>query len=258
MLFVKNRFINKRKKNFFKVYIFFLLIFIIFFVYLYLNINKFANSTSDLIQQYSNKYNYNLNKIEVIGLKNLNKDEILIFFNKFKNNSIFLVPVKEISNEIKKNKWIKEVNIRNDYKNTLKINIKEEIPIGIYENNNQKILFSENLVILEILGKNHNYKNLISFYGENSIINSKYLISNIDQDIKNMIQSVIFIENRRWNIKLKNKITLKLPDKNLEEAIKNYRKIYLNLSNKDLKDIEIIDLRIPNQAIIKYKNTVND
>jgi len=255
---VKNRFINKRKKSFFKINIFFLLIFVIFFIYLYFNFNKFNNITSELIQEYSNKYNYNLKKIEVTGLINLNKDEILIFFNKFQNNSIFLVPVKEISNEIKKNKWIKEVNIRNDYKNTLKVNIKEEIPIGIYENNNQKILFSKNLAILEILGKNHDYKNLINFYGENSIINSKYLISKIDMDIKQMIESVIFIENRRWNIRLKNKITIKLPEENLEEAIKNYKKIYSNLSNKDLKDIEIIDLRIPNQAIIKYRNTEND
>ena len=258
MFFVKNRFINKRKKSFFKIYIFFLLIFIFFFVYLYLNFNKFSNLSSDLIQEYSNKYKYNLNKIEVVGITSLNKDEILIFFTKFKNKSIFLVPVKEISNKIKKNKWIQEVNIRNDYKNTLTVNIKEETPIGIYENNNQKILFSNNLAILEILGKNHNYKNLISFYGENSIINSKYLISKIDQDIKKMIQSAIFIENRRWNIRLKNKITLKLPEKNLKEAINNYKKIYSNLSNKDLKDIEIIDLRIPNQAIIKYRNTAND
>ena len=258
MFFVKNRFINKRKKSFFKIYIFFLLLFIFFFVYLYINFYKFTNVTTDLIQKYSNKYNYNLQKIEIVGLTNLNKNEILLFFNKFKNNSIFLVPVKEISNEIKKNKWVEAVNIRNDYKTTLKVNIKEEIPIGIYENNNQKILFSKNLVILEILEKNHDYKNLINFYGESSIINSKNLISNIDHDIKQMIQSAIFIENRRWNIRLKNKITLKLPEKNLEEAIKNYKKIYSNLSNKDLKDIEIIDLRIPNQAIIKYRNTDND
>ena len=108
MFFVKNRFINKRKKSFFKIYIFFLLIFIFSFFYLYFNLNKFANITSDLIQEYSNKYNYNLARIEVAGLKNINKDEILIFFNKFKNSSIFLVPVKEISNEMKKNKWIKD------------------------------------------------------------------------------------------------------------------------------------------------------
>ena len=119
MLFVKNRFINKRKKSFFKVYIYCLLILIIFFIYLFLNINKFANLTSDLIQEYSNKYNYNLKKIEVSGLNNINKDEIFIFFNNYKNHSIFLIPLKEISDEIRKNKWVKEINIRNDYKNTL-------------------------------------------------------------------------------------------------------------------------------------------
>ncbi len=255
---MKNRFINKRKKSFFKINIFFLIIFVFFLIYLYLNFNKFNNAISELIQEYSNKYHYNLKKIEVTGLTNLNKDEILVYFNKFKNNSIFLVPVKEISNEIKKNKWIKEVNIRNDYKNTLKVNVKEEMPIGIYENNNQQILFSNNLSILEILGKNHDYKNLIIFFGENSIINSKYLTSKIDKDIQQMIESVKFIENRRWNIKLKNNIIIKLPEGKLDEAMKNYKKIYSNLSNKDLKDIEIIDLRIPNQAIIKYRNAVND
>ena len=108
MFFVKNRFINRRKKSFFNFYIFLLLILIFFFVYLYLNFNKFTNLTSYLIQEYSNKYNYNLTKIEFAGLTNLNKDEILIFFNKFKNNSIFLVPVKEISNEIKKINGLKK------------------------------------------------------------------------------------------------------------------------------------------------------
>ena len=214
--------------------------------------------TSYLVQEYSNKYNYNLKKIEVLGLSNLNKDEILLPFNKFINYSIFLIPAKQISDEIKKNKWVKEVSIRNDYKNTLTINIKEEIPIGIYENNNQKILFSKNLVILELLKKNHDYENLIIFYGENSIINSKNLFLNIDHEILRKIKTATFIENRRWDIKLKNMIVLKLPEKNLEKAIENYKKIYSNLSNKDLKDIEIIDFRITNQATIKYKNTLDD
>ena len=72
------------------------------------------------------------------------------------------------------------------------------------------------------------------------------------------IKTATFIENRRWNIKLKNMIVLKLPEVNIKKAIENYKKIYSNLSNKDLKDIEIIDLRIPNQAIIKYRNTLYD
>ena len=258
MFFVKNRFKNKRKKKFFSINILFLSLFIFFFVYLYSSFNKFTDFALYLVQEYSNKYNYNLEKIEILGLKNINKNEILLPLNKFKNYSIFLIPVKKISNEIKKNKWINKVNVRNNYKNTLTVNIKEEIPMGIFENNNQKILFSNNLVILEILDNNHDFKNLIIFYGENSINNSKNLILKIDQDIMRMIRTATFIENRRWNIKLKNMIVLKLPEINIKKAIENYKKIYSNLSNKDLKDIEIIDLRIPNQAIIKYRNTAND
>ncbi len=130
--------------------------------------------------------------------------------------------------------------------------------MGIFESNNQRILFSNNLVVLEILDNNHDFKNLIIFYGENSINNSKNLILKIDKDIMRSIKTATFIENRRWNIKLKNMIVLKLPEVNIKKAIENYKKIYSNLSNKDLKDIEIIDLRIPNQAIIKYRNTSND
>ena len=68
-----------------------------------------------------------------------------------------------------------------------------------------------------------------------------------------MVDSVIYIEKRRWNILLKNKILLKLPEKKIKEAINNYKKIYANFSNKDLKEIISIDLRISNQAIVKYK-----
>ena len=78
MFFVKNRFKNKRKKRFFTINILFLSLLIFFFVYLYSSFNKLSDITSYLVQEYSNKYNYNLKKIEVIGLTNLNKDEIMI------------------------------------------------------------------------------------------------------------------------------------------------------------------------------------
>ena len=194
MFFVKNRFKNKRKKRFFTINILFFSLLIFFFFYLYSSFNKFTDFALYLVQEYSNKYNYNLEKIEVLGLKNINKTEILLPLNKFKNYSIFLIPVKKISNEIKKNKWVNKVNVRNNYTNTLTVNIKEEIPMGIFVNNNQKILFSNNLVILEILDNNHDFKNLIIFYGENSINNSKNLILKIDQDIMRMIRTATFIE----------------------------------------------------------------
>ena len=51
---------------------------------------------------------------------------------------------------------------------------------------------------------------------------------------------------------------LKLPEKNIEEAIENYKKISMNFSRMELYEIENIDLRINKQAIIKYKGIKND
>ena len=256
---MRRRFINKRRKIFFKTKLFiFVVILIILIFSVYFNFNKLSYTTLNLIQEYSNKYNYNLTKIEISGLNYIEENEIYDFFKKFKNHSIFLIPVNKIASEIKKNKWIQQIDIKNDYKNTLSLFIKEEIPMGIYDNNNKKILFSKNLVVLEILNFNHQYEKLITFYGENSINNSINLFINIDDEIKKMIETATYIENRRWNIKLKNMIILKLPEAKINEAIDNYKNIYANFSNKDLKDIEFIDLRISKQAIIKYKNKLNN
>ena len=218
-----------------------------------INSDKFINISKKYIEAYSNKYDYNLKYIEIENLTYIEQSEILFFFNDFKNKSIFLVPIKKISEEIMQNKWIKDVQIKNNYQNTLKVSIKEEIPMGIYDNNNHKILFSKDLIILEILQDKKRFSKLITFYGQNSIFNSKNFLSNFDQKFLNTIEIATYIQNRRWDIYLKNTILLKLPVIGIKDAIINYNKIYANLSNNDLKEIKSIDLRLENQAIIKYK-----
>ena len=151
------------------------------------------------------------------------------------------------------NKWVKNLTIKNNYKDKLNVIIVEAEPLGIYNNENQRILFSYNLVALEILHSNIQYPDLITFFGEYSIKNSVKLISELDKDIKGAVKNATYIEERRWNLLLNNKILLKLPEKNIKEAINNYKKIYQNFSSSDLKDIESIDLRIKKQAIIKYR-----
>jgi len=252
---VRKKFINKRRKNFFstEIRIFTLLLAIaVFFYYAYLNFNKVTDISHIYIQKYSSIYDYNLINIELSNLNYINENEIIELFKTYQGKSIFLIPLKKIASEIRKNNWVKNLEIKSNYKNTLYINVLEEKPLGIYDNYNTKILFSDNLIILEILNNVKKYPDLITFYGENSINNSKKLLINIEDELLNYIESAIFIENRRWNIILNNSILLKLPEENIKEALNIYKKIYANLSNKELKDIEIIDLRLKNKAILNY------
>ena len=255
---MKKEFINKRKKNIFNINILIAISVIIIFICIFLNYSKIVNFSLNVIEKYSYKYNYNLTQIKISNLNFLQEDEILLFFESYIGKSIFLVPIQKIANEIQKKKWVKDLNIRSNYKDTLIVSLKEEIPFGIYDNSNQKILFSNNFVVLEILKNVKQYNDLIIFYGANSIENSKKLFKNFENDFKKNVKSATFLNNRRWNLQLKNKIVLKLPEENIKLAIKNYNRIYSNFSNSDLKDIESIDLRIKKKAIIKYKVQTND
>ena len=57
---------------------------------------------------------------------------------------------------------------------------------------------------------------------------------------------------------MKNGLNLKLAEGKISESINNYIKIYKKITNDDLQNIESIDLRITNKAIIKFIEKDND
>ena len=258
---MNKKFFNKKKNKFYDInlYTFFILIFILFIlISFFYNRYYILDKSIILIQNYSDKFDYNLLYIEVNKLDHIDDKNIFKYFEEYKNISIFLLPIQKITNQLNNINWISKVNINSNYKNLVSIVIEEEIPLGIYYNGNKKTLFSKNLKTLEILTDNSNFQKLIKFYGEDSIGQSLKLIQNLDINILNLIESAIYIEKRRWNLQLKNDILLKLSENNINNSLKNFMKINDKLSEGDLKNIEIIDLRIMNKAIIRYKNLLND
>ena len=89
-------------------------------------------------------------------------------------------------------------------------------------------------------------------------INANLLIDELPSSIIKEIEEAIYISERRWNIKMKNGLNLKLAENKISESINNYIKIYRKITNDELQNIESIDLRIKNKAIIKFIERDND
>ncbi len=165
-----------------------------------------------------------------------------------------MIPIKEISKNLHQNKWIKDFTIKNDYKNTINVNIVESIPIGIYFNGEDSFLFDNNGKIIDLVDSNYNlYFDLIMFEGNNSLLNANTLLNSLPLLFRNEIKKAIFINNRRWDVQLRNGINIKLSENNVLDSFNNYDKFYKNVSNQELTEIEMIDLRIPKQIILKFK-----
>ena len=254
---MKKIFLNKRKKNFFslKLLIYLSLFFtLVFFFYSNLSNKKILYFFIDSINYYSKVYDYTLSNININKLEFVEKKEILKIIEPYRNKSIFLLPINKLADEILQHIWIRNIIITSDYKQSIKIKVEEEVPIGIYYNKDQKFLFNQDLKILDkIYDKNNTFNKLIIFYGLNSIYESVNLINKIGIKFKDDVKEAYFISNRRWDLKLNNNIILKLPEKDIVSAIDRYTQIYSNFSNIEMNNIEIIDLRINKKAIIRYK-----
>ena len=255
---MKKNILNRRRKKIYFPTILILLFFLIIVIYILLFYDqKIFKQFNSIIEDYSDKYQYSLLVVNINGLNNINEDEILNLIKPYKDSSIFLIPIKKIAKKISQNNWVKSINIQSNYKDTIEINIDESKPIGIYTTGIQNILFSDDLKILENIANNEKrFSALIKFEGKNSMHESIKLIDSFPDDFIQYVDKAFLINQRRWDLELKNSILLKLPENNIKEALENYKKIYINFSNEELIEIESIDLRMKQKIILKYKEII--
>ena len=250
---------NKKKINFFpslKV-IKYLIIFVFFSLIFILIYNELKNKErfNDIIQNISEKFNYQFLNYEINTLNRVDKIEVLKIINEYLDQSIFLIPLNDISNSLHDLNWVKGVNLSTNLKNKINIEIFEYIPIGLFFYNNQLFYFSREGKIIEKYTEKIN-ENFIIFYGIQVLKKANDLLISLgkleDTDILS-IKEAYYINERRWDIKLHNNILINLSEKNIEQSINNYIKLIEKFNDSEISSIKNIDLRNNEKAIISFK-----
>ena len=227
---------------------------IIFSFLIYFNKNYIILISKNLIQNFSENFQYQLTKFEISGLENIESKFIEDKIQKYIETSIFLLPLDQINNSIKENNWVKEIYLNTNYKDTLFIRIEEYKPIGIYYFNNKYFFFDENgKIIDQTYIADFSKESLILFKGNssnlkaNSIIN---ILKNNDFENKFKIESLEFINKRRWDINLYSDVKLMLSEEDPNKSIQNFIMIQNKLSETDINNIHTYDLRNLKKTIL--------
>ena len=99
-----------------------------------------------------------------------------------------------------------------------------------------------------------NFLNYIILIGDSAYNNANNIISMINDSIlKDMVLSLVYVGQRRWNVRLKNGIEIKFPENNLANIIDFVTKLH---HERDIlnEDIKYIDLRVPEKMYIRKKD----
>ena len=246
---------NRYVLSFRSLIYFCIFIFLIMISYLlYLNKNNIIEISKNINHSFSENFEYQLTKFDISGLEKIELNFVEEKLQNYLQSSIFLLPLDQINDSIKENNWVKEIYLNTNYKDTLFIRIEEYKPIGIYLFNEKYFVFDENgKIIDQIYITDFTYQSLLIFKGNSSNLKANSLINilkNNDFEKKFKIQSLEFINKRRWNINLYSDVKLMLSEEDPNRSIQNFIMIQNNLSETDMNNINTYDLRNIEKTIL--------
>ena len=215
-----------------------IIIYLLFLFLLSTTSTKFINDQKKLPSS--------INKINVTGLSERKNSEILNNLNNLLYKSIFVISENEIRKILEKHHIIQEFIIKKIYPSTLNIKIKPTKFIARVSNNGKYLVGANGKLI-----KDKNNNELIPYiFGEFNTQDFLSFTQNIEKSIFSFLnlKTLYFFPSGRWDILTDNDILIKLPLNNISDSLNLAYKI---INNKDMKNINLIDLRIKNHLIIK-------
>ena len=223
--------IDKKKKIYFYIFIFFLV--------------STLNNISFL--KVSNNF-LNVKKIDVKGLnKNLNS-EIHESVRFLLNNNLLFVDKEKLTKKLNEFSFLDSYEIFKKFPSNIKIILHQTELVGTTIKENKKFFIGNNGKLIPI-ETYENYKELPNVFGDFVVDDYLNLIKKfkLNEFKYNNITDYYFFPSGRWDIKTSSGNLIKFSSSNLNKSIKIAKKI---IESSSIKKKKILDLRIPNQVII--------
>ncbi|PZP56755.1 MAG: cell division protein FtsQ [Micavibrio aeruginosavorus] len=180
-----------------------------------------------------------------------NRKELKSALGVQKDESIFIYDITEMRDKLSRLPWVKEAVVERRLPDTIYVKLNERRPVALYQKEGKLSLVDAEGVILTDKDL-ESFKSLIVITGENAPQNAPELMGliNAEPDLKERIEIARWIGNRRWDIRLKNGITLRLPEDDAGLAIKRLAEAQKTEQVLD-RHLEAIDLRDPMRIVVQ-------
>ena len=183
--------------------------------------------------------------IEVSGLGEIENKLIIDQIKKLNLSNIFFIDKTEINNLISSNPLIEKYQIFKNYPSAIKVMIKKTNFIAKINHNNVIFVIGSNG---KLIPNNFQAPDLPFIFGKPEIQEFLKFKQTIDESKLSFdeIESFYFFPSKRWDIKLKNNILIKLSN-NSTMASLDYAYEFLE---NNIGKFTAIDIRIDNQIIL--------
>lgn len=202
----------------------------------------------------ANAAGFQITSIALSGEKQLTREEILGIAGITGRSSLLFLNADDARNRLKANPWIADATILKLFPDRLHIAVTERNAFALWQKDRRLQVVSRDGTVVEPFVAPH-VAHLPMVVGQGANERAAEFLAMMDAypALRDQVRAYILVAERRWNLKLKNGIDIRLPEDNPATAIDSL--IALDRSKQLLtRDITAIDLRIHDQVTVRMSD----
>jgi cell division protein FtsQ len=160
-------------------------------------------------------------------------------------NGFFAVDLGKIDQELSRQHWVEQVEVRKQWPDTLIVQIKEYRPVGLW--NTKQLLAEEGSVFArpnyalplmpQFNGQEAESKDILQFYKK-----TKPMFQAVGLSIKNISLS----ERNAWRVELSDGMVVEVGRNDVEQRLKRFIRFLPKIKSEDTRQLVHVDLRYTN------------
>ena len=191
----------------------------------------------------------------VEGRRNADPDVLLGLLNVDRGDPIFAFHPDAARAELQKEAWIEKVRVERRLPGLVYVAIEERQPFALWQHQGiLRLIDPHGVVITDVPKDMARFPNLPLVVGEGAPLAASTLFDLLKAEpaLIERVEAATYIGERRWDLKLKNNVAVRLPEEDLALALRRLAEAQETDKLLD-KEIESVDLREDGRIVVRTR-----
>jgi cell division protein FtsQ len=218
------------------------------------HVDELTSALSDTRNAIANSAGFRIISVGINGRKQLTQDEVLAIGGVNGRSSLLFLDAAAVRDRLKANPWIADATVHKFYPGELQIDIVERSAFALWQQDGRLSVIADDGAVLEPY-LSHRFISLPLVVGKGAETRAKDFLALLARypQVRSVTKAAIFVGERRWNLRLKDGLDIRLPENDVGNALAALSKL-----DKDEKlfsrDIVAVDMRLPDRLTVQLSD----
>jgi cell division protein FtsQ len=215
------------------------------------HVEYMVEAVKDARDALANAAGFRIARVAINGRKNLTQDEVLAIGGITGRRSLLFLDAAEVRDKLKATPWVADATVLKLYPDTIQIELTERAAFALWQQNGTVSVISDKGIVLQPYAPGP-FRSLPLVVGKGAETRAKDFLDQLAKypSIRSQVKAIIYVSERRWNLRMADGVDVRLPENDLEGALATLTKL-----DRDEKlfsrDITAVDLRLPDRLTVR-------